>query len=126
MTLKVGDRMPVIQFRSRAISPPSSRRWCVVYTELSAERVAKERIAGLGYTVYMPTYTTRSRDRGRHRKWVDKERPLLPRYLFVHLAPSVDPWEDVRSTPGVHGILHKQDMPMIVPDLVIDELRSRE
>ncbi len=76
-----------------------------------------------GFGVYLPCYMAQRRH-ARRRDWVEK--PLFPRYLFVHLDLEQDRWRAVYSTVGVRTLLSAEERPIVVPTEVVEEIRARE
>lgn len=99
------------------------RRWYVAHTLARAERKARAHLRHQGFGVYLPCYLAQ-RSHARRRDWVEK--PLFPRYLFVHLDLGRDRWRAVHSTVGVRSLVSAGDQPLAVPTDVIEEIRARE
>jgi transcriptional antiterminator RfaH len=49
--------------------------------------------------------------------------PLFPSYLFIWIAAG---WWNARWCPGIVRLLVNGDTPMVVPDNLINEIKSRE
>jgi transcriptional antiterminator RfaH len=58
----------------------------------------------------------------RGRKVVSKV-PLFPSYLFIWITTG---WWNARWCPGIVKLLANGDTPMMVPDSLINEIKSRE
>jgi transcriptional antiterminator RfaH len=54
-----------------------------------------------------------------------KIRPYFPGYLFVRLDLDEEGQNALRWTPGTNGLVRFGDVPAIVPDNLINELRKR-
>lgn len=54
-----------------------------------------------------------------------KIRPFFPGYLFVHLDLETEGQNVLRWTPGTHGLVRFGDIPAVVPENLIHELRKR-
>jgi transcriptional antiterminator RfaH len=52
--------------------------------------------------------------------------PLFPRYLFVQIDMASQRWRLINSTRGVCGLVCNGDRPATLPDLILNELHSRE
>jgi transcriptional antiterminator NusG len=52
--------------------------------------------------------------------------PLFPRYLFVRFDMGKQDWRDVFKFAGAVGMVCEGDLPVYVPDVLIDSIRSRE
>ena len=99
------------------------RRWYLAHTLLRAEIRALMHLRHQGFGVYLPRYMAQ-RCHARRRDWVEK--PLFPRYLFVHLDLEQDRWRAVYSTVGVRTLLSAGERPIVVPTEVVEEIRARE
>ena len=99
------------------------RRWYLAHTRLRAEKRALMHLRHQGFGVYLPRYMAQ-RCHARRRDWVEK--PLFPRYLFVHLDLEQDRWRAVYSTVGVRTLLSAGERPIVVPTEVVEEIRARE
>jgi transcriptional antiterminator RfaH len=99
------------------------KRWYAVHTHPGGERKATENLQRQGYDVYMPHYVKARR----HARRVEKVRaPLFPRYLFVHLDTERTRWRTINSTIGVSHLVCQGEIPSVVPDHLITEIRARE
>jgi transcriptional antiterminator RfaH len=72
------------------------------------------------FDTYLPLIRLPKRRRG---KWEEVIEPLFPRYLFLHIDASVVSVAPIRSTRGVVGLVRFGEMPVPVPEAVIDFLR---
>ena len=99
------------------------RVWYLTHTLPRAEHRALTHLTRQGFGVYLPCYLAQ-RHHARRRDWVEK--PLFPRYLFVHLDLGRDRWRAVYSTVGVRSLVSAGDQPIAVPTEVIEEIRARE
>jgi transcriptional antiterminator RfaH len=97
--------------------------WYAVYTHVQKEWIARDHLDRQGYVSYLPVY----RKVIRHARNVrEVERPLFPRYLFVRVSLEGRAHHPIRSTIGVNGIVCHGDVPIPVPEGVIDSLKSNE
>ncbi len=99
------------------------RRWYLVYTKPRAEAVAEENLLRQSYESYLPMMRITRKRQGR---LVDVVEPMFPRYLFIRLDKVRDNWAPIRSTVGVTSVVRFGGEPALVPDALIDWLRSRE
>jgi len=53
-------------------------------------------------------------------------RPLFPGYPFVYLDEQQCRWGSINRTVGVREILSNGNIPLPVPDHIIEEIRLRE
>jgi transcriptional antiterminator RfaH len=91
--------------------------WSVATTKPVREHGAAENLIRQGYEIYLPKYIAR----------IGKEfkvKILFPRYIFVKI---VDQWHSINGTFGINRlIITNENKPAVVPDEVIQELKSRE
>ena len=98
-------------------------RWYVVQTHPHAESKASAHLRRQGFTIYLPYYLKQRR----HARRIEKiAAPLFPRYLFVSVDLTSQPWLSIDSTFGVSRLVRHGDRPASVPDQVIDSLKCRE
>jgi transcriptional antiterminator RfaH len=97
--------------------------WFVVRTQSRAEEKALRHLSNQGFIAYLPRYRRRVRHARRNEIVL---RPLFPGYLFVRLDPDRCRWRSINGTVGVHEILTNGDIPLAVPDRIIDEIKARE
>lgn len=99
--------------------------WYLVHTKPKEESRALINLERQGYTVYLPYLTTEYRQKG----ILDvRQEPLFPRYLFVQI-PSVleeHTWVPIRSTLGVSSVVKIGDVPVHVPQSLVDALQALE
>ena len=101
---------------------PSSR-WYVAQTHIHAEAKASQHLCCQGFDVYLPRYL-KSR---RHARRVDRvAAPLFPRYLFVSIDLTTQRWYAINSTIGISKLIRHGNVPVAVPDAIIEGLKRRE
>lgn len=101
---------------------PMGNRWYAVYTHIKAEERVQKGLDSKGYRTFLPKgkrWVTHARVR------TPKEFPLLSRYLFVENDPNFG-FSDIRDTDGVEEILSNCDIPISMPDGLIEEFISRQ
>jgi hypothetical protein len=94
--------------------------WSVVYTDVAAEQVARRGIEQRGFGCFLPSY--RIADWYDGQPWEVRERPLLPRYVFVNLAEDDPSWVAINEAFGVQGVLMSDDAPARIPHDDMTEL----
>ena len=101
----------------------STGQWYAVQTQPRAESKALSHLLRQGYETYLPQYLRRRR----HARKVDTvPAPLFPRYLFVRLDLTTQPWRSIRSTVGVSQVVCQGDSPAQVAPGVVEALKDRE
>lgn len=108
--LKKTHSEPPISYRSGPL-------WFAAFTNPQCEFRAQFGLDSLGYRTFMPKL----------RKWVSHartkkavERPLLSRYVFFEIVPSIDGFAAARSVDGVEYIIGSDGVPMPMPEGFID------
>jgi transcriptional antiterminator RfaH len=101
----------------------TERRWYVLQCKPRECGRAVEQLANQGYQGFMPTLRREALRRGKRTVVVE---PLFPHYIFVQLCAKHDNWAPIRSTRGVAKVLRFGDLPVAVPDDIIDALQARE
>jgi transcriptional antiterminator RfaH len=101
----------------------SDARWYVVQTQVNGEARAAQNLMRQGYEVYFPRYLKRRR----HARKIDlTAKPLFPRYMFVAVDMATQRWRSIQSTFGVARLVSNGEDPAMVPEGVVNALRSRE
>jgi transcriptional antiterminator RfaH len=95
--------------------------WYVVHTRPQGEMMACQNLKNQGYEIFLPRY---SKPRRHARKMDVVLAPLFPRYLFVAFDVTVDPWFAINSTRGVAYLVRQQDIPIAVPEGIIESLKK--
>jgi transcriptional antiterminator RfaH len=94
--------------------------WCCGQTEPHREAAATHFLGLAGYETYCPRLKL---VRPRHGRKVVSKVPLFPSYLFIWITTG---WWSARWCPGIVRLLANGDTPMVVPDNLINEIKSRE
>lgn len=94
--------------------------WAVATTKSNSERRAQFHLHRQGFETYLPRFREKIIINSLVR---DRTKLLFPRYIFIHI---VDVWYSVLSTFGIISVLRDGELPAVVPDRVISELRARE
>ncbi len=98
--------------------------WFVVQVKPNMLARAEINLARQGYRHYTPRRTQTTRKAGR---FVDRNAPLFPGYLFVKYDGHTQNWREINSTFGVSRIVSFNDRdPALVPGTVIEALRQAE
>ena len=97
--------------------------WYLIYSKPKGENLAKEHLDRQGYQTYMPLVPVIRRRRGKAIRVIE---PMFPRYLFINLSDETDDWRPIRSTIGVSSLVKFGQVPVSIPDSLINELKSRE
>lgn len=106
-----------------ALNAEASRRWYVLQCKPRECERAVEQLANQGYQGFVPTLKREALRRGKRTVVVE---PLFPHYVFVQLCAQHDNWAPIRSTRGVAKVLRFGDLPLAVPDAIVEALQARE
>lgn len=101
----------------------ASRRWYVLQCKPRECERAVEQLANQGYRGFVPTMQREVLRRGKRTVVVE---PLFPHYIFVQLCAKHDNWAPIRSTRGVAKVLRFGELPLAVPDAIVEALQARE
>lgn len=99
--------------------------WYLVHTKPRQEVCAQENLERQGYECYVPVFP---KEKLRQNGVSVVNEPLFPRYLFIRLGQghADQSWTPIRSTKGVSRLVSFGKNPAMVPDGLIDHLRSTE
>ncbi|MEZ5476263.1 MAG: transcription/translation regulatory transformer protein RfaH [Thiolinea sp.] len=99
------------------------KNWYLLSSKPHKDALAEEQLGNQGYEVYRPLAQRLRKRRGKMIKAVES---LFPRYMFIRLDTLEDNWAPIRSTLGVNQIIRFGQEPALVPDNLIQTLRSTE
>jgi transcriptional antiterminator RfaH len=94
--------------------------WACAQTEPKREGAATHFLGLAGYEVYCPRLRLVRPRRGRK---VETRPALFPSYLFIRI---INGWWSARWSIGIVRLLANGETPMVVPDALITEIKSRE
>jgi transcriptional antiterminator RfaH len=97
--------------------------WFVAHTHPLKEIIAQQHLLEQGFEVYLPRF---KKIRRHARKVEEVLVPLFPRYIFISMNMKVARWRSVNGTRGVSYLLTNYDRPAVVPNYVIENLKSHE
>jgi transcription elongation factor/antiterminator RfaH len=94
-------------------------RWFLVMTQPKSEARAEFHLQSQDFATFLPKF----RKTVRHARMLRTGSvPLFPRYLFVALDLTRDPWLSVRSTVGVSSLYLCDNRPQPVPEGIVEGL----
>lgn len=99
------------------------KNWYAIYTKPHKEFFSHKELKKQNFEVYYPKIKKTIKHA---RKTSSVIRPFFPRYIFVSLDIARDQWSSVNYTPGVNRLICAGDIPVKIPDMVINELFSAE
>ena len=91
------------------------RNWYLIKTKPRQENVAMKNLENQEYSTYCPTVTINN-----------KSIVLFPGYLFIYLDKKKENWSPIRSTKGVVNFVRFGLNFALVPDTVIEFLKSNQ
>jgi transcription elongation factor/antiterminator RfaH len=98
---------------------PHGQRWYAVHTLPLNEPRAEHHLGNQCFPTFMPKRLKTVRHA---RKLTTIEAAFFPRYLFVVLDVSLDPWRKVNGTCGVSRLVMCGDEPQPVPRGIVEAL----
>ncbi len=99
-----------------------SDSWLLVQYKPNSHRLAVTNLERQGFDVFLPMTELTKRQGAR---FVTRMTPLFPGYLFVAADMGAMQWRKINSTLGVSRIVMTRDTPSIVPDTLVQSLKSR-
>ena len=95
--------------------------WYVVYTKPMQEKRAALNLSQQGFEVFLPMMAKEVL----RKNLLDKlDEPLFKRYLFVRFDEKSSPWNVIRNTLGVTGLVRFGNVLATIPDEIIDKLKT--
>lgn len=96
-------------------------RWYLLLTKPREDARAQEHLLNQGYEIFRPMLRHHTLQKGVQKTLVES---LFPRYIFIRLDEHASNWARLRSTRGVAALVKFNDMPAVVPDALLQELKS--
>ena len=100
----------------------ASYAWYLVHSKPQREQVATTQLERQGFEVFLPRMRVQARRRGRY---LERVEAMFPRYLFTRLDVETQDWSPIRSTLGVSALVRFGLNPAIVPESLVEDLRTR-
>ena len=94
--------------------------WTLVVSQANKERLATQNISNQGYEYYLPLFREKI---VKQNNTIDVTKVLFPRYIFVKVRQQ---WASLTGTYGVSGLVMEGTSPKVIPERVIEKIRSRE
>lgn len=99
----------------------TDRNWYLVQCKPRECFRALENLQNQAFESFLPTLSREVLRRGKRETVLE---PLFPHYLFVRLSDVADNWAPLRSTRGVARVVRFGDLPLQVPDTIVEALRQ--
>jgi len=97
--------------------------WHVIQVHPHAETKAQMHLNRQSFPTYLPRYLKRRK----HARRIEiVAAPLYPSYLFVSFNRRVHRWRSIHSTIGVARLVCNGDVPAVIDESIIDNLKGRE
>lgn len=96
-------------------------KWYLLQTKPRQDEVAERNLCRQNFECIRPLCFIEKLVYG---KIVIKQESLFPGYMFVKLEDQQD-WSPIRSTLGVRSLVRFGELPVIVPESIINELLER-
>ena len=99
------------------------KNWYVIYTHAGKELYSANELRKQDFKIYIPTI----RKLVRHSRYVKNVlRPFFPRYIFINLNLETQEWRKINYTRGVVKLISTNEKPVMISELVINELKLLE
>jgi transcriptional antiterminator RfaH len=99
----------------------TDRHWYLIQCKPRECFRALEHLQNQTFEAFLPTLSREVLRRGKRATVLE---PLFPHYLFVRLSDVADNWAPLRSTRGVARVVRFGDLPLQVPDKIVEALRQ--
>ena len=100
----------------------AAKNWYLAQFKPNCADIAQRNLVRQGYEVFLPRENSTSPQASR---FVARQRPLFPGYLFVAFAAQEGRWRNVLSTAGITRLVSFGQSPAVVPDGVVAAIRQR-
>ena len=97
------------------------KHWHLLMTKPREDERAAQHLLNQDYEIFRPLLKQFKVKKG---KQVAVTEPLFPRYLFIHLDDALSDWSKIRSTRGVAQLVRFTELPAVVPNELISDLKS--
>ncbi len=95
------------------------KKWYAVYTKPNSEYLVEEQLQADKIETYLPVIESTAADKP------TRPVPLFPCYLFARIDLEREKLSRWRWRPGVHHIVAADDIPISIPDRVIEMIRKK-
>jgi transcription antitermination factor NusG len=97
------------------------KNWYAIHTQFKGELIASQAIERKALETFLPLYQQKKPDGVG--KWKSVTLPLFPRYLFINCE--AEKLSEVKWLQGVAYVVSEGDHALSVPEIVIEEIRTR-
>ena len=99
-----------------------STRWVIAQTKPNGHRLAEENLLRQGFVSFLPMV---EETRRRGSRFVRRQAPMFPGYVFVGVEPGEVRWHAINATKGTTKLVTLGPRPAEVPASLIGALRER-
>ena len=96
-------------------------KFYIVHTKNKQERKAEHNLKRQGFNVWLPTFKTSLVKRN---KYINKEVPFFPGYLFVKFSLKNDSWSKINNSFGVKYLISYSGIPIPINEVLINNLKK--
>ena len=96
-------------------------KFYIVHTKNKQERKAEHNLKRQGFNVWLPTFKTSLVKRN---KYINKEVPFFPGYLFVKFSLKNDSWSKINNSFGVKYLISYSGIPIPINEVLINNLKN--
>ena len=98
------------------------QHWHLIMTKPREDERAAQHLLNQDYEFFRPLLKQFRIKKG---KQIAVTEPLFPRYLFIRLDDALSDWSKIRSTRGVAQLVRFTELPAVVPDDLILEIKNQ-
>lgn len=96
--------------------------WFLAQIKPNSDRIAERHLTQQGFPIFLPRI---EETRRAGQRFVNRQVPLFPGYVFVAFNRDRNGWRAVNATRGITRLVVFGDQPAVVPDGLVDGLRAR-
>ena len=99
------------------------KNWYVIYTHSGKELYTANELRKQDFKIYIP----KMKKLVRHARYIKNVlKPFFPRYIFVNFNIDSHEWRKINYTRGVVKLISSNEKPIMIPELVVKELKLLE
>lgn len=102
--------------------PEDDTAWFLAQLKPNSALIAKRNLARQGFQTFLPSHGETARHKGR---FVTRDKPLFPGYIFVAFDPGKGGWHAINSTAGITRLVSFGAEPRAVPSGIVASLMQR-
>lgn len=98
------------------------KHWHLLYTKPKEDARAQTHLLNQDYEIFRPLMRHHRLVKGTQKTLVES---LFPRYIFIKLDQESSDWARLRSTRGVMSLVSFNQVPAVVPEVLVKELMAQ-